>query len=329
MIPSPTYQNLVLFPTTRCNLNCKYCCYGDKRYSLPKEQIFSLIKEAKEYGVTSVNLTGGEVFLYPHIEDVLDYLNKMGLEINIVTNGTLVTDKILDHMLHDFKVNVYLGTSIDHYDREKNDALRGKGSFDASVRLFKRVRSRTMVNVTTLVSKDNIKELDKIIDFLVNDVGFNTVWVARPAPVGNAYKYRNDLISHQDVIKAFRKTSSLQQLYKVKTVSFCYNCGGPEFKCPQITMSRLYVFSNGDITPCCFILDKKYIYGNIKEGFGKAVERAEKINKKVQKDILYNYDFCTARHGLFDCHTCMENYNRLAQGKLHKVQSKIRSMAGI
>lgn len=89
--------------TTYCNLNCKECadlipkqknCHYD--YNLLIEDMDKILSSV-DY-IEQLLLGGGEIFLYPHVEAVIDYCAaspKIG-KIIIVTNGTIIpSEKIM------------------------------------------------------------------------------------------------------------------------------------------------------------------------------------------------------------------------------------------
>lgn len=74
-----------------CNLRCSYC---DTMYAHSEESgIPSLISEialvAKAYGDNKVTLTGGEPLIHRNVYTLLNTLVKMGIEVNIETNGSV------------------------------------------------------------------------------------------------------------------------------------------------------------------------------------------------------------------------------------------------
>ena len=71
----------------------------DIRKENSKEEIYSLIKESIKNNYTDVTFTGGEPLL--KLDDIIWYLNKLSEDklkpyITIVTNGSLIEDKLLD-----------------------------------------------------------------------------------------------------------------------------------------------------------------------------------------------------------------------------------------
>lgn len=76
-----TVSSLTLMLNNICATRCFYC-YADKRIpqncSIPFDRILELISEAKSLNVINFDLIGGEVFLYPFWENILE---------NMVANG--------------------------------------------------------------------------------------------------------------------------------------------------------------------------------------------------------------------------------------------------
>jgi len=97
-------KSLRISLTGECNYKC-FFCHGegskmtDTRKENSKEEIYSLIKESIKNNYTDVTFTGGEPLL--KLDDIIWYLNKLSEDklkpyITIVTNGSLIEDKLLD-----------------------------------------------------------------------------------------------------------------------------------------------------------------------------------------------------------------------------------------
>lgn len=89
---------LVAVMTTKCSLKCIKCnnlmtCY-DEPYDRPIDELIADL-DAVLSGVDSLvdlSLIGGEPFLYPDLEKVLDYVikNKKIMYVNLTSNGTII-----------------------------------------------------------------------------------------------------------------------------------------------------------------------------------------------------------------------------------------------
>ena len=56
---------------------------------IKREKILEIIQDFKSIGVKAVTFSGGEPLLYPYIEEIME----AGIELSIITNGSLLTGK--------------------------------------------------------------------------------------------------------------------------------------------------------------------------------------------------------------------------------------------
>lgn len=88
-------------PTNRCNQNCYYCHYKNPYLELDqynpmdeisRDKMLDVIRDFKEIGVKAVTFSGGgEPLLYPHIEEAMQAVLDVGIDLSIITNGSLLT----------------------------------------------------------------------------------------------------------------------------------------------------------------------------------------------------------------------------------------------
>lgn len=110
-----------MLTTTICNLNCEYCL----NYTpyIKKAKHFSLedLKRSADIYFSHVDrvgllqLTGGEPLLYPHIQDILEYISRNYGDriavLNLVTNGTIIPSDSFCDFLAEHKILV----DVDNY----------------------------------------------------------------------------------------------------------------------------------------------------------------------------------------------------------------------
>ena len=112
--------------TARCNLDCKMC-YIHKRANdalarkseLTAAQWLNCATAAQKRGMLLLLLTGGEPFLRPDFKEIYTGCRKLGILVSINSNGTLITDEMVDFLRKDppIRVNITLyGASRDTYD---------------------------------------------------------------------------------------------------------------------------------------------------------------------------------------------------------------------
>ncbi|MBM4294468.1 MAG: radical SAM protein [Deltaproteobacteria bacterium] len=124
---------LALEPTSLCNRSCRHCLRNpaDPPGSLPLEVADSILAQAETLGFRAVCLTGGEVSLYPHLEDLLSLIAARGFKLTLVTNGFKFGERLLPLLLKPpVKERVAsVCFSLDGAGAATHDGLRGPKSF--------------------------------------------------------------------------------------------------------------------------------------------------------------------------------------------------------
>ncbi len=93
----------VMFELTyRCNFHCKHC-YVPQSYrnynELKTKEVFSILGQLAAIGCFYLGFTGGEPFIREDIIDILWYAKKLGFEIIIYTNGSLINEEIAEELV--------------------------------------------------------------------------------------------------------------------------------------------------------------------------------------------------------------------------------------
>lgn len=152
---------------TWCNLTCTHCLNSSGPLnpwlkSLDTDMVIRSIKEGAELGIKEIYYTGGEPFLH---KDML-LLTAHALEVaptTILTNGTLITDQVVDHLAELAENSPYsleIRISIDDVDPEKNDRIRGQGAFSKAIRALHVLHSRGLLPIVTAteILRDELPE---------------------------------------------------------------------------------------------------------------------------------------------------------------------------
>ena len=125
-------QSASLTITNHCNLRCQMCGqWSQQGYvrtnkdSLKNELTLTdwkgVVDELAVHGVPSVLLRGGEVFMFPGIVELLDYIHDKGMFISIDTNGTMLEQFAADIVRIG---KMHLTVSVDGPE-PVHDAVRG------------------------------------------------------------------------------------------------------------------------------------------------------------------------------------------------------------
>jgi radical SAM protein with 4Fe4S-binding SPASM domain len=118
--------------TKKCNLRCLYCysrAGEPAQNELRTFELKSVVYQAKELGAKKIILLGGgEPLLYEGLEEIVGYINSVGLKQALFTNGTLINNKIAEFLFRN-KVPVIIKRNSLRPDVQ--DLLAGiRGAFE-------------------------------------------------------------------------------------------------------------------------------------------------------------------------------------------------------
>ena len=129
---------------TLCNIECKNCYIesspkNDSLAYLTFEEVKSFIDEAidKNFGTNEIGFTGGEPFMNKDIMKMIDYSLRKRLKVLVLSNAMkpmLNRTKELIKLNHS---NLTIRVSIDHYEKEKHEEIRGKNTYDVMLQGLK------------------------------------------------------------------------------------------------------------------------------------------------------------------------------------------------
>jgi pyruvate-formate lyase-activating enzyme len=157
-----------------CNLACDYCCVRSsprtERRALGADRVQRIAEEAVRAGVSELILTGGEPFLLPDIDVLVDSCARH-LPTTLLTNGMLLTGAKLERLRQMDRDRVTLQISLDSPTPEVHDSHRGRGSWERAVKGIRTAQGEGFaVKVAATVPVSDIRELDPFHVFL-DDLG--------------------------------------------------------------------------------------------------------------------------------------------------------------
>ncbi len=156
-----------------CNFHCSYCYVEEKlecKNELSREEIKDVILQAKELGARKIIILGGEPSIYPHLVEMLRFIGKEGLRIEMFTNGTGIS-KELAEVLAEEKVRVAL--KMNSREEDIQDRLAGKkGAYRIITNALATLRDAgypsndLFLAISTVICRQNIKELPALWQWL-------------------------------------------------------------------------------------------------------------------------------------------------------------------
>ena len=159
---SSKLESLYLNITSKCNLSCSYCVFGggyenqnklhqqEMTWDTAQKAIDFFLPQARKEGQLRLDFFGGEPLLaFPLMKRIVSRMKKkiyqrnQELLIAVATNGTVLTDEIIDFLI---RHNVLFQVSIDG-EKEIHDANRkfkksNIGTFDTILKNLQRIYDR-------------------------------------------------------------------------------------------------------------------------------------------------------------------------------------------
>jgi len=122
---------------TLCNIECTHCFISSSPRNHSHEMmsladVETRLAEARQLGVREYYFTGGEPFMNREMLAILEATLRQG-PATVLTNGMLLRPELCEKLRELFDASEYsldLRVSLDGFDRETHDAIRGQGVWD-------------------------------------------------------------------------------------------------------------------------------------------------------------------------------------------------------
>lgn len=234
---TPRCNRAKLDTGTFCNYDCEFCYYRDKLHlKTPLDVVKQRADYLLAYGITQVDLSGGESSVSGDWFDILDYCNSRFEHISCLSHGGKFANedflrKSQQHGLKEILFSLH-GATADVHDTITNR----KGSFDRIIKAIGLAQKLgIIVRINCTVYYRNYKQLDAIYASVINDirpleVNFITLnyWEGANIEGKNA--------SYEDMTDSIKRC--IDQLDKniiinVRYVPFCYMVGYEQYVCDQ------------------------------------------------------------------------------------------------
>jgi len=200
-------------PTNRCNHNCNYCHYRnayleldeyDPQDEIPHDKMMEIVSDMADMGVKAVTFSGGgEPLLYPYIEETMERVLDAGIDLSIITNGSMLSGRKAELLTRAKWVRL----SVESVNDEEYCRIRGikRGSFDRlceNIETFAKMkRNDCELGVNVVVNRENCMQIEDMAR-LMKQLGVNHVKFA-PMITTETEQYHRDIKS--EVIASLEK----------------------------------------------------------------------------------------------------------------------------
>jgi len=256
--------------TYRCNLECRFCYAGCSIESKPenstgtntemtedevKQILEKLYHDAK---VPSVSFTGGEPLLVPFLPSLIRYAKKLGMRVNLISNGTLLTEKLAAVLADSGLDSAQI--SLEGVRPSTHDTIVHKnGAFQKTlnaIRLLKEKGIHTHTNTT--INGMNLHECESFPAFVKNELKNDKFSMNMVIPTGNSILNPRVPVKYSQVgsiIKRIIAESNTQEVEFMwySPVPMCmfnsilHNLGN---KGCSACDGLISIAPNGDVLPC-------------------------------------------------------------------------------
>ena len=202
--PKLTYLFFEL--TNACNLSCLHCgssaCPHNRTYLSESsiKKVLESVAQAYDPSQIMICLTGGEPLLHRSFFSISSYARKLGFSCGITTNATLISREVASRLIQNGVGSVTV--SIDGLETTHDWFRNSKGSFARAVtgvrNLIKETNGRISTQITTVVNKKNIAELEQLYS-LIASLKVDSWRIINMEPIGRALDHRDLLLDPSEM----------------------------------------------------------------------------------------------------------------------------------
>lgn len=251
---TPFSANLAV--TDRCHLNCWHCSNvanaNDVSADLSREDLFRIIQQLQDFGVSCIGFTGGEPALRGDLEDLINKVDNRSFSI-LFTSGHLI-DGTRAKRLKEAGLTVMVVSLDSHIKEDHNRKRKSANSFDEAVSAIKNsLQAEIYTAISTVVAKDMLYT-DKIFEFVryAAKLGVHEIRILEPKPCGKLSNIDFDFFSETDreqIRKLQYKINRDKNLPKI--MSLAHINSADNYGC-NAGRTHIYINARGEAYPCDF-----------------------------------------------------------------------------
>ncbi|MCP4196422.1 MAG: radical SAM protein [Proteobacteria bacterium] len=315
--------------TDRCNLACTHCYQSDftgrrERNASDLRAMADRIFQSLPDRQISVNLTGGEPLLFPHLLDLIEHLHRFSnlQNVHIITNGTITKPSLLENIGRYPKVT-RLKLSLEGGSSEVNDPVRGEGNLEKvrrNIGIYKKHTDISIAIMTTL-AKYNVGDIANTVEF-AHAEGADGIIFERFVPLGTGETISNQTLGPRgwkNAIRAIVAAAALPisptSLLPYKAFWLWFGANGHhtlEGALCNLGDESMALMPNGEVFPCRRL---PLSVGNVlSDSFGQILNRLAQFHPDQMQGCL-NGNLC-GMCGIESCAGCRALARALTQDVL-------------
>lgn len=280
-VAAPRLHIVNLTITGKCNLDCP-CCYQKRRTDdLSTAPILKILDEIAALGTKILMMPGGEPLLRKDLDIVVEHAAKLGLEVYLASNGTLVTKERAERLKELGMKGVCVGFEVFDPRAVSETDRSGLRKTIAGIRCFAAAGLETFANL--IVTRRNLKHLPRTVKFL-RSLGIRRMTILRPKPAQTGPWFDEARLGPKELYRLQILKAKLEGAYDLDFINV--DCAlGPllgglpaellkDSGIEACLAGRKYISvdSNGDVYPCAYLRKPEWKAGNARrESLAKIV----------------------------------------------------------
>ena len=300
--------------TNKCNWECIHCSARGgshvKVQELTRQEIKSVLDQAKELGVEDIGFTGGEPLL--RIKDLLYFLEyckeELGVKTHLLTNGSLIEKNqrsIEKIILYADRIRVTILGYKETHDR----LTRNKGAFDSLIKGISILQDlNANFRIAFVPMKSNYKELPTLVEMLYQKYKIDKFRLLDLAPTGRAMEIWDEIaLDINEKIWLEKELKNIVVKYPIEIgigfhtgLSFSTLSKLEGHEICRSGIDRCHVNAKGDIFPCTASTGQPNLSGGNLREFNMDLKYLWKSSPIFQ---LLRY---LREHPPFPCNSCKE-----------------------
>lgn len=283
---------IAIEPTTACNLSCPECPSGLKSFTrntgnINKEHFELMVEKIKKNSIHLTLYFQGEPFIHPYFSEMVKYASKCNIYTKTSTNAHFLTDTLCEKIVESGLDQIII--SVDGITNETYKKYRIGGELtvvikgiETLINCKKRKKSRTPEVVLQFIVFEHNKTELKDINAFFKRTGADTLTI-KTAQVYNLNSEQT-LIPSDSRLSRYKKVAKNKFQIKNRLLNHCWKM-----------WHSCVITWDGNIVPCCFDKDARYVMGNILNDSLEDIWNSERYIG-FRKQLLSNrksIDICT------------------------------------
>jgi MoaA/NifB/PqqE/SkfB family radical SAM enzyme len=254
-------DTIVFGITKKCGYQCEHCFEWDalnKPETLTRDDLSSIINSFQRFGITQVQLSGGEPL--NRFDDIIYVLQniKKNTEVWLYTSGYHFTVERAAALKHEGLAGVTV--SLDHWIPELHNRFRGReNAFEWAEKAVANARTKGLIVCLSLCATKDFISRDNLVQYaeLAKQWGVSFIQVLEPKAVGH-YAGKDVFINAEQVqiLEDFFMQYNYNKAYRSYPLIVYHGFYSRHIACGGGARHYVYVDTDGDVHNCPFCQHK-------------------------------------------------------------------------